>query len=134
MIAAIERGLAVLSKAIDRLCGWIAMIWAAMTGATMAYYRGADPVMLRFNTKGLPGRALVMQLIEALAVLTLAAPVLLYAPSFLARHSHRITETLEWNSAAVVTIIPAAFVVILIHLSARVARTIRAFGERESPP
>lgn len=108
-----------------------AMIWSAMAGATMAYYRGADPVMLRFNTKGLPGRALLMQTIEAVAVLTLAAPVLLYAPAFLARHSHRITETLEWNSAAVVAVIPAAFVVIMIHLSARVARAIRAFQQQE---
>lgn len=108
-----------------------AMIWSAMAGATMAYYRGADPVMLRFNTKGLPGRALLMQSIEAAAVLTLAAPVLLYAPSFLSRHAHRITETLEWNSAAVVAIIPAAFVIIVIHLSARFAKAVRAFCERD---
>lgn len=111
-----------------------AMIWGSMAGATMAYYRGADPVMLRFTTKGLPGRALLMQFAEAAAVLTLAAPVLLYAPGFLARHSQRITETLEWNSAAVVAVIPLSFVVILIHLSARTARALRAFIERESQP
>jgi TRAP-type C4-dicarboxylate transport system permease small subunit len=112
--------------------GRYAMIWASMAGAAMAYYRGADPVMFRLTTKGMPGRALVMQAVEAVAVLTLAAPVLLYAPSFLARHSHRITETLEWNSAAVVAVIPATFVVILIHLSARCARAIREFNERET--
>lgn len=107
-----------------------AMIWSAMAGAAMAYYRGADPVMLRFNTKGLPGRALLMQSIEAIAVLVLASPVLLFAPSFIERHSRRITETLEWNSAAVVAIIPATFVIILIHLSARFATAIRGFRER----
>ena len=169
MIAAIERALTAMSKAMDRLCYWIAfvalqvmllsillqvvarylfnappawteelgryaMIWASMTGAAMAYYRGADPVMLRFNTRGLPGRALVMQMVEAVAVLTLAAPVFIYAPGFLARHSHRITETLEWNSAVVVAIIPATFVIIVLHLSARCARAIRAFRERELQP
>ena len=111
--------------------GRYAMIWASMAGAAMAYYRGADPVMLRFNTKGLPGRALLMQSVEAVGVLALAAPVLLYAPSFLSRHSNRITETLEWNSAVVVAIIPATFVIILIHLSARLAKAVRAFLERD---
>lgn len=112
--------------------GRYAMIWASMTGAAMAYYRGADPVMLRFTAKNLPGRALLMQAVEAVAVLTLAAPVLLYAPGFLERHSHRITETLEWNSAAVVAVIPATFVIILIHLAARCARAIRDFRDRET--
>lgn len=168
MISAIEKGLSALSRALDRVCTWLAfgalqvmllsvmlqvvaryifssppawteelaryaMIWAAMAGAAMAYYRGADPVMLRFSTKGLPGRALVMQLAEAAAILTLATPVMLHAPGFLARHSHRITETLEWNSAAVVAIIPLTFVVILIHLSARTARAVRACVEPQEP-
>ncbi|MGD9598981.1 MAG: TRAP transporter small permease [Steroidobacteraceae bacterium] len=110
-----------------------AMIWSAMTGAAMAYYRGADPVMMRFDTRGLPGRTLFMLSIEAVAVLTLAAPVFYYAPGFMARHSHRITETLEWNSAAVVVIIPASFGVIVVHLAARYARALRNFLLGDAP-
>lgn len=108
-----------------------AMIWGAMTGATMAYYRGVDPVMVTFDTRGDPLRALCMRLIEAAGVLTLAAPVLLYAPAFLERHAHRITETLEWNSAAVVVIIPASFSVIVVHLAARLAEALRAWLARD---
>lgn len=104
-----------------------AMIWAAMTGAAMAYYRGADPVMRRFDTRGLPGRMLLTRSIEAAAVLTLAAPVLYYAPGFLERHAHRITETLEWNSAAVVVIIPASFTIIVIHLAARYVQALHQY-------
>jgi len=107
-----------------------AMIWAAMTGAAMAYYRGADPVMRRFDTRGLPGRMLLMKSIEAAAVLTLAAPVLYYAPGFLERHAHRITETLEWNSAAVVVIIPASFTIIVIHLAARYVQGLHQYLDR----
>ncbi|MBV6422844.1 MAG: hypothetical protein NAOJABEB_00630 [Steroidobacteraceae bacterium] len=110
-----------------------AMIWSAMAGAAMAYYRGADPVMMKFDTRGLPGRTLFMQSIEAVAVLTLAAPVFYYAPGFLERHSHRITETLEWNSAAVVVIIPASFVIIVVHLAARWARALRDFVQQGAP-
>lgn len=113
--------------------GRYAMIWGAMTGATMAYYRGVDPVMVNFNTRGEPARALYMRLIEAVGVLALAAPVLLYAPAFLERHAHRITETLEWNSAAVVVIIPASFAVIVVHLAARLAEALRAWRAQDAP-
>jgi len=97
-----------------------AMIWSGMLGATMAYYRRADPVLFRPRTDGHPRRALAMQLVEMAALVAFVAPVLYYAPGFLARHSHRITETLEINSALVVVIVPLSLCVLLVHQAARV--------------
>jgi TRAP-type C4-dicarboxylate transport system permease small subunit len=97
-----------------------AMIWAGMLGATMAYYRRADPVLFRARTDRRPRRALAMQVIEMAALAAFTAPVLYYAPGFLGRHSHRITETLEINSALVVVIVPLSLAVLLVHQAARV--------------
>lgn len=103
-----------------------AMIWAGMLGATMAYYRRADPVLFRMQTDGHPRRALAMQLVEMTALVAFVAPVLYYAPGFLERHSHRITETLEINSALVVAIVPLSLVVLLVHQAARVVACVCA--------
>jgi hypothetical protein len=61
-----------------------------------------------------------MQVIEMAALAAFTAPVLYYAPGFLGRHSHRITETLEINSALVVVIVPLSLAVLLVHQAARV--------------
>ena len=103
-----------------------AMIWSGMLGATMAYYRRADPVLFRMRTDLRPRRALAMQLVEMAALVAFVSPVLYYAPGFLARHSDRITETLEINSALVVAIVPLSLVVLLVHQSARVVTSLCA--------
>jgi TRAP-type C4-dicarboxylate transport system permease small subunit len=103
-----------------------AMIWAGMLGATMAYYRRADPVLFAASTAGRPGRALAMLSIEMLALVAFVAPVLWFAPAFLERHARRITETLEINSALVVAIVPLSLVVLLVHQAARVIAAVRA--------
>jgi TRAP-type C4-dicarboxylate transport system permease small subunit len=110
-----------------------AMIWAGMLGATMAYYRRADPVLLRTRTDGRPHRALAMQVVEMAALIVFVAPVLYYAPGFLERHSHRITETLEINSALVVVIVPLSLAVLLVHQAARVVASACAARTRGSP-
>jgi len=110
-----------------------AMIWAGMLGATMAYYRRADPVLFRARTDRRPRRALVMQVIEMAALAAFTAPVLYYSPGFLERHSHRITETLEINSALVVVIVPLSLAVLLVHQAARVVASASAARTRGSP-
>ena len=92
-----------------------AMIWACMLGAGMAYYRRADPVLFRPKAIGRPRLAIWLYLIDLLAVIALVAPVLWFAPGFLARHMSRITETLEFNSAVVVSIIPLSLLLIVLH-------------------
>jgi TRAP-type C4-dicarboxylate transport system permease small subunit len=106
-----------------------AMIWGAMPGAAMAYARGVDPVLKRPDCTGRPGRALAVQATEGAAMLLFIVPVLWYTPSFLERHAHRITESLELNSAVVVAIIPACLVVVLVHMSSRLAKCVLDYLE-----
>lgn len=110
-----------------------AMLWAGMLGATMAYYRRADPVLFRLNTDGRPRRELLMQSVEFLALLAFAGPVLYYTPGFIERHSHRITETLEINSALVVAIVPLSLAILLVHQAARVVAALRVVRTGASP-
>lgn len=106
--------------------GRYAMIWSGMLGATMAYYRRADPVLATSWAKGSPGRELAGQLIELVALMAFLAPVFYYAPGFIERHSRRITETLEINSALVVVIIPVSLAVLFVHQLARVSSALQA--------
>ncbi len=106
-----------------------AMIWGAMPGAAMSYARGVDPVLKRPDCTNRPGRALAIQAIEGIAMLAFILPVLWYTPGFLMRHAHRSTESLELNSAVVVAIIPASMVVVLVHMSARLAQCVLAYRE-----
>lgn len=110
--------------------GRYAMIWSGMLGATMAYFRRADPVLVRARASARPGGELARQLLELLALAVFVSPVLYFTPGFLARHSHRITETLEINSAFVVAIVPASLVVLLVHQCARVATALHAVRQR----
>ena len=67
-----------------------------------------------------------MHAIEMLALLTFVAPFLYYGPGFLERHSRRITETLEINSAFVVVIVPLSLAILLVHQVARLASAAQA--------
>lgn len=110
-----------------------AMIWSGMLGATMAYYRRADPVVFKPGVEGRPRRAFLAQSVEFVALIIFVGPVLCYAPGFLQRHAHRITETLEINSDFVVVIIPLSLAILVVHQSARVAAALRAALASGSP-
>ena len=96
-----------------------AMIWAAMCGSTAAFRRRVDPALVKVNQERFPHLFAASKWVEAFAVCMFALPVLYHTPYFLERHAGRITETMELNSALVVFIIPFAFVVIVVHLIAR---------------
>lgn len=112
--------------------GRYAMLWSGMLGATMAYYRRADPALVQPRVTDSAARVLTRQAIEFGALAVFVAPVLYFTPDFLARHAHRITETLEINSALVVAIVPVSLVVLLVHQAARVAAALAAWraGQR----
>lgn len=110
--------------------GRYAMIWAAMCGATMAYFRRADPALVAASPDAPPGRALLTQAVESVAILMFALPVLWFTPGWLERRAHRITESLQWNSAIVVAVIPASLIVICVHMSARLLRALCAYRDR----
>ncbi|GEM_PF-3043363 len=59
-------------------------------------------------------------------MLIFCVPVLWFVPGWLARHSQRITETLELNSAVVVAIIPLSLLFIVIHGITRLFSTLQA--------
>ena len=79
------------------------------------------------------GRELAGQVIELVALIAFLAPVFYYAPGFIERHSRRITETLEINSALVVVIVPVSLAVLFVHQLARVSAALQAMG-RDSRP
>lgn len=113
--------------------GRYAMVWSGMLGATMAYFRRADPVLVRARAESRPAGEFARQLLELLALVIFVAPVLYFTPGFLGRHSHRITETLEFNSAFVVAIVPLSLLVLLVHQCARVATALRVLHQRTAP-
>ncbi|SDJ18027.1 TRAP transporter small permease [Lutimaribacter saemankumensis] len=107
-----------------------AMVWAGMLGASCAFRAGSDPTLFPSmqSVRGHPG--MLLALIRAAAVLIFAAPVIWYsvfnarmdmARGFLGRSLGRQAEMLDipmiWFTAAV----PLAFVLIVIHLAARLA-------------
>jgi len=113
--------------------GRYAMVWSGMFGATMAYYRRADPVLIQRRATDRPAREFARQLLEFVALVVFVGPALYFAPGFIERHSRRITETLEINSALVVMIVPICLVVLLVHQLARVATALRATRDEAQP-
>lgn len=107
-----------------------AMVWAGMLGASCAFRAGSDPTLFPSMQAVRGGTGMLLALIRAAAVLIFAAPVIWYslfnarmdmARGFLGRSLGRQAEMLDipmiWFTAAV----PLAFVLILIHLAARLA-------------
>jgi TRAP-type C4-dicarboxylate transport system permease small subunit len=96
-----------------------AMIWSGFSGATVAYYRRADPVL--FNAASIK-RAWMRrsaQFIEVGAVITFCTAVLAASPAFMALHRTMFTETLQAPTQIVVAIIPLSMGVILYHAFVR---------------
>lgn len=110
-----------------------AMIWSGLAGATVAYRRGLDPVLLR--TASLPRDWMreAARWIELAAVSLFAVTVLAATPQFLALHAQRVTETLQLPSVAVVLALPVSLAVILIHAMARVTGRDGAAAGEEKP-
>lgn len=100
--------------------GRYAMIWAAMFGATSAFYHREDPAILKLDDQASPGRKKVLSIMEAMAVSMFILPVLYYTPTALIRSSVRLTETLEISSALVLMVVPLCFAIILFYSLVRV--------------
>jgi len=118
-----------------------AMVWTGMLGASCAFYASTDPTLFPAmrQRRGGPGAALAV--IRAAGVLAFSIPILWYsvfnarmdvARGFLGRSMARQAEMLDvsmiWFTAAV----PLAFVLILVHLSARLA--LRMTGQMPDAP
>ena len=95
------------------------MVWSGLLGATVAYYRGADPAIKLFSFKS-PKITKIVVLIQDIAVASFIIPILYFSPGFISRNYLRHSDALEINSGYVGIIIPLFAAVILFHLVIRV--------------
>jgi TRAP-type C4-dicarboxylate transport system permease small subunit len=112
----------------DELARWL-MVWSGLLGATVAFRRGVDPVIVK--SEALPGRwlkriagwgaaAAVLIFLLPIAVHSFVGPGGSVARSFLARNAARTSEGMEVSMLFVASAVPLAAVVILFHLAVRV--------------
>ena len=109
-----------------------AMIWSGLAGATVAYRRGLDPVLLKTASMPKAWMRRAARWIELVAVSLFALTVLIATPAFLGLHAQRVTETLQAPSLLVVLALPAALAVILIHALARAGEGDSAVATEET--
>jgi TRAP-type transport system small permease protein len=118
-----------------------AMVWAGMLGASAAFHAGADPNLFP-QMQAIRGRmGAALTLIRASGVILFAAPIIwfsLFGPNmnmargFIGRTLGREAEMIPISMAWFTSAVPLAFVLILIHLLARVSMA--ATGQLTSPP
>jgi len=106
------------------------MIWAGLLGATCAFKRRLDPVVVTVPDDATQMRQLLSLAALVVTVLIFLVPVLYYVlfgpdmnvqRGFMWRSSNRISPGLGLNMALVGSIIPLTCVVIFVHLAARIA-------------
>lgn len=92
-----------------------AMIWAGFSGATVAFRRGLDPVLLKAASLPRPWMRHAALGIEFVAVALVTLTILAATPQFFALHAQRFTEALQLPSLFVVAILPVAAATIFYH-------------------
>lgn len=105
------------------------MVWSGLLGATCAFRRGLDPVILSVTSESAPYRQWLGRAMLALAVIIFLLPMLHYSVfgpgwnierGFLWRGMGRNSPGLGLNMALVGAVIPVTCLVIMIHCAARV--------------
>ena len=97
-----------------------AMIWAGFLGATVSFYKNADPVLSTpdYASATLQRFFLLLRNVTALIFLV---PIIYWSPIIISHHLMRETESLKLVSGHVVMIVPVFASVILVHIAARLA-------------
>lgn len=95
------------------------MIWSGLLGATVAFYRREDPVLMQ--PPGIKSRslALLAAAVRASAVVIFLAPLVYFSPAIMGHHMLRLTDSTQLNLAYVFAVVPAFAAIILVHLLAR---------------
>ncbi|MBD8893627.1 TRAP transporter small permease [Roseibium litorale] len=97
----------------EELARWL-MVWGGLLGASAAFRFHADPAMVEA-----PASSLVRQRAQAVARFVASwlffVPVLWYCWPFVERQLPRMSEGLEVSTAWMVTALPVAIVLILLH-------------------
>lgn len=105
------------------------MVWSGLLGATCAFRRGLDPVILSVDAASSLGMQRLARVMLALAVVIFLAPTLHYSVfgpgfnierGFLWRGAGRNSPGLGLNMALVGAVIPITCLIILTHCAARV--------------
>ncbi len=104
------------------------MVWGGLLGATVAFRRGADPVIVQAGSFRAPWSRAARDIVLAATTVIFLAPVLYYCffgpgmemgRSFLMRNAARTSDGLGLNLAVIAASIPVTAGVILLHLAAR---------------
>ncbi|WP_121064349.1 TRAP transporter small permease [Chachezhania antarctica] len=107
------------------------MVWAGLLGATCAFRRNLDPVILRVPADAARVRIVITSIVLAATVLIFLGPILYHAfygsngtlaRGFLMRAANRTSPGLGLNMALVSSIVPICCTILLIHLAARVVK------------
>lgn len=110
-----------------------AMVWAGLLGATAAYQRRADPVLLsRTSLPAMLRRP--AQWLELVAVTAFALSVLIYTPDLITLASSRFSETMQAPMAWVMAIVPISFGLLQFHALARAAMLLTGQAPEEVAP
>ena len=105
------------------------MVWSGLLGATCAFRRGLDPVILTVTSSASPLRQRLSQIMLGAAVVLFLLPILHYSVfgpgwnferGFLWRGMGRSSPGLGLNMALVGAVVPITCLVILIHCAARI--------------
>lgn len=104
-----------------------AMVWAGFLGATVSFYRNADPVLTTPDYAS-PTLQRFFLLLRNVTVLIFLIPIIYWSPTIISHHLLRETESLKLVSGYVVMIVPIFSSVILVHIAARLVTAI-AGGE-----
>ena len=96
------------------------MIWAGLLGATVAFYRREDAVLMKQPELKSPTLRTLAACIRGLAVMIFLVPLVYFSPPILQHHGHRLTDSTQISLAWIFIIVPVFAVIILVHLLARI--------------
>jgi len=95
------------------------MVWAGLLGATVAFHRQEDPVLVAAPQPRAKWLAVMLALIRASAVVIFLLPILYWSPVIIGHHMARLTESMKITSGYVMLVVPVFSTIILIHLLAK---------------
>lgn len=101
-----------------------AMIWAGYLGATVAFYRCEDPVLVKPSVDRNRFLTVASSLIRSTAVSIFIVPVLYWSPVILQQHLLRETESMGLTSSYVMLVVPVFCAVILVHTLSQLMSTL----------
>ena len=111
-----------------------AMVWCGLLGASSALLKRMDPKLSAGIQAARGVSAGMLKLGRWLAVTLFTLPWIIYGPGFVVRHWYRVTDSLEWNSALVVLILPIAGCILFVYACVQLLEKIKDAKEIDASP